>query len=116
MAECVVDRFEMIQIAEKNRQTTPVSIDPRDLFIRPKIKIAAIVESGQRVEVGLLRQRLLGLLPLDDFVLKFLIGGSEFNGSLENPALQQLVELDYLFLGFFARGHIGDCRPTASGI
>lgn len=91
MAEGVVDRFKMIQIAKENRETTPFPIGPRDLFVCAKIKITAVVESRQSIEIRLPRQRLFGLLPFDDFILKHLIGGFQLNGPLENPALQQLI-------------------------
>ena len=61
VAQCVVDFLEVVQIDKKHRQLLPVALAAPDFLVQPVGQCAAVGQSGQRVEQGLLADQRLGL-------------------------------------------------------
>ena len=54
VADAVVDRLEVVEVEDDQREPAVVALGARDLARERLVEVAAVVQAGQRVEVGVL--------------------------------------------------------------
>jgi hypothetical protein len=106
MAQGVVDRLEAIEVEEHHRHPMLAALGLSQRLLQAVVQQGAIGQAGQAVMVRDMPDALLGLHPLEHFLLQLRIGAGQLGGALDHALLQFLVGAQQGLLGLVAFGDI----------